>query len=467
MKILFFASNPEDVTPLNLDEEIRAIKTKIYATKFRDVLELISRWAVRPDDLLQELLENKPTIVHFSGHGTASGELILMDDSRKTKVVSPDALQALFSTLKDNIQVVVLNACYSKKQGIAIAKVIDFVVGMNASIGDQAAINFAASFYRAIGFGRSVKEAFDQGKVSIMLEGIPEANTPVLLHRPSIDPAMIYLVHKKQSKNPGNKIFNDTLTTNQTRINISELGNIEIAAHDQPSLKVKEKSSTKKDYADRYDQQIPEDIKWDDKIFGHFIDMRDQQKYKIVKIGNQIWMAENLKATKFNDGTLIPLIRSNTEWSRLTTPGFCWYDNDSNNKDFYGALYNGYAINSGKLSPIGWHVPSDDEWTTLFTYLGGRSIAMKKLVEANAPWYDMSIGIDLFTDATNESGFTARPAGARYNNGLFKHIGGKCYYWTSTDRSASTAWRRDLSTYGESHSVNKSFGYPIRCLKNS
>lgn len=159
-KILFFASNPKDVTPLNLDEEIRSITTKIRASEHRDALDLISRWAVRPDDLLQELNTHKPTVVHFSGHGSSSGELVLMDDLRQAKTVSPDALKALFSTLRDNVRLVVLNACYSKTQAEAIAQVIDCVIGMNTSIGDNAAITFAASFYRAIGFGCSVKESF-------------------------------------------------------------------------------------------------------------------------------------------------------------------------------------------------------------------------------------------------------------------------------------------------------------------
>ena len=194
LTILFFASNPEDVSQLNLDEEIRSITMKIRASEHRDVLDLISRWAIRPDDLLQELNTHKPTIVHFSGHGSKAGELILMNDLRQAKTVSPSALKALFSTLKDNIRLVVLNACYSKTQATAIADVIDCVVGMNASIGDQAAITFAASFYRAIGFGRSVKEAFEQGKVSLMLEGIPEENTPELMIRRSIDPSRVYLV---------------------------------------------------------------------------------------------------------------------------------------------------------------------------------------------------------------------------------------------------------------------------------
>lgn len=199
-KILFFASNPEDMTQLALDEEIRAIKTKISASSYRDNLDLDSIWAARPDDLLQELNENKPTVVHFSGHGSSSGELLLLDDLRQSRKVSPASLKALFSTLKDNIKLVVLNACYSKMQADAIAEVIDCVVGMNSEISDQASITFSASFYRAVGFGRSVKEAFEQGKVSLMLEGISEEEKIELLNRPSVNPSEIYLIQKRKIK---------------------------------------------------------------------------------------------------------------------------------------------------------------------------------------------------------------------------------------------------------------------------
>ena len=182
------------LTPLKLDEEARLITQKIRASEYRDVLKLETLWAVRPDDLLQALNEHKPQIVHFSGHGSKTGEIVLMDNNRQVKPVSAEALKMLFTTLKDNIRVVVLNACYSQIQAKAIAEVIDCVVGMSTSIGDEAAIIFAASFYRAIGFGRSIKEAFDQGKTAIMLEGIPEANTPQLLTRKGVDPASIVLI---------------------------------------------------------------------------------------------------------------------------------------------------------------------------------------------------------------------------------------------------------------------------------
>lgn len=192
IKILFFASNPDNMTQLHLDEEIRSITMKIRASEYRDSLDLISAWAVRPDDLIQELNTHMPTIVHFSGHGNGGGGLVLMNDFRQAQTVSAPALKALFSTLKDNIRLVILNACYSKTQATAIAQVIDCVVGMDDAIGDQAAIIFAASFYRAIGFGRSVKEALEQGKTALLLEGIPGAKTPRLLARKGVDPALVW-----------------------------------------------------------------------------------------------------------------------------------------------------------------------------------------------------------------------------------------------------------------------------------
>ena len=196
IKILFLAANPTNTSTLGLDEEIRAITQKIRASAYHKNLELVSAWAVRPDDLLQVLNEHKPHIVHFSGHGNPSGDLILVDDNLIAKAVTPSSLRALFQVLKDNVQVIILNACYSKVQAEAIGEIIDCVIGMNSTIGDQAAITFAASFYRAIGFGRSVRDAYDQGKVALRLEGIPEETTPQLLCKAGVDASEMRLIHK-------------------------------------------------------------------------------------------------------------------------------------------------------------------------------------------------------------------------------------------------------------------------------
>jgi hypothetical protein len=201
IKTLFLASNPAGTTRLSLDEEIRAIAQKIRASDYRDLIELVSAWAVRPDDLIQVMNESRPQIVHFSGHGNQNGEIILTDNNRTPKPVTTAALHALFSVMKGNIRIVLLNACFSEIQAKAIIENIDCVIGMNSSIGDDAAITFAASFYRALGFGKSVKESFEQGRLSLLMEGIPEENTPQLLSKDGVDPSSLFILDSKNNSN--------------------------------------------------------------------------------------------------------------------------------------------------------------------------------------------------------------------------------------------------------------------------
>ena len=164
--------------PLQLDEEVRAITQKIRASDHRDLIELTPLWAARPDDLLQALNQHKPHIVHFSGHGSSSGEIVLVGHDGDAKPVTARALKSLFVTMRDNIRLVVLNACYSARQARSIASVVGCAVGMTTAVTDSAAIIFAAAFYRAVGFGRSVADAFQQGKVALLLEGHPDSIVP-------------------------------------------------------------------------------------------------------------------------------------------------------------------------------------------------------------------------------------------------------------------------------------------------
>ncbi|MFN8240238.1 MAG: FISUMP domain-containing protein [Bacteroidales bacterium] len=192
----------------------------------------------------------------------------------------------------------------------------------------------------------------------------------------------------------------------------------------------------------------------------------DGYRYKTIKIGDQIWMAENLKTTKYNDGTAIPLVTNNTAWSNLTTPGYCWYNNDAvTYKNTYGALYNWYTINTGKLCPAGWHVPSDAEWTTLLTYLGGKDVAGGKLKEIGTTHWTSSN-----TGATNETGFTALPGGAREGNGDFEGIGSGGCWWSTTEYYTNYVWYRDMnsdnSNVGRDGNDGKPYGLSVRCLKD-
>jgi len=191
----------------------------------------------------------------------------------------------------------------------------------------------------------------------------------------------------------------------------------------------------------------------------------DGNIYHAVQIGTQVWTVENLKTTKYRDGSPIPLVTDNNVWGGLTTPACCYYNNDSIvNKAIYGALYNSFAVNTGKLAPAGWHVPTDTEWTILLDYLGGVNEAGAKLKEAGtAHWPSPNPA------ATNESKFTALPGGCRSYNGPFYSIGDYGCWWSESSGDAGSSWYR-LMDYG-SAMVNRidysdRFGLSVRCLRD-
>jgi uncharacterized protein (TIGR02145 family)/uncharacterized repeat protein (TIGR02059 family) len=187
--------------------------------------------------------------------------------------------------------------------------------------------------------------------------------------------------------------------------------------------------------------------------------------YNTIAIGTQTWMKENLKTTKYKDGTEIPLATDYTIWGNLSTAGYCWYNNDAvTYKNTYGALYNWYTVNTGNLCPLGWHVPNDTEWTILIIYLGGDIEASKKLKEAGTThWASPNTG------ATNETSFTAIPGGARNRFGGFALIGYYGDWWSSTEYSTTDAWNRgmgfDTNNVGRV-SNDKKTGFSVRCVKD-
>jgi uncharacterized protein (TIGR02145 family) len=193
----------------------------------------------------------------------------------------------------------------------------------------------------------------------------------------------------------------------------------------------------------------------------------DSNVYNTVTIGTQTWISENLKTTKYNDGTVIPNVSESTEWSSLSSPGYCWYNNDQTSYgNTYGGLYNWYVVETGNLCPTGWHVPTDVEWTTLTDYLGGLSVAGGKLKESGTTHW-----IDPNTGATNESGFTALPGGHRSHQGTFNNIGGHGGWWSSSKDGPSKAYGRVLQNNTEKvidGSYDNGFrgGWSIRCLRD-
>jgi hypothetical protein len=218
--ILFLAANPSGTDRLALDEEARAIQVELERSGFRDCFELVTRWAVKPLDLLRELRRLKPTVVHFSGHGGHGGHggpavagehrpgpaphrgiagelrphgseqrhgLCFQGSDGRPQLVSAQALEQTFGAAGSSVRLVVLNACYSELQAEALLAHVDCVVGMNGAILDDAARSFAIGFYGGLAEHESIAAAYKQGRAAISLDGLPDSDRPQLKVRPGVD----------------------------------------------------------------------------------------------------------------------------------------------------------------------------------------------------------------------------------------------------------------------------------------
>ena len=186
-----------------------------------------------------------------------------------------------------------------------------------------------------------------------------------------------------------------------------------------------------------------------------------------ILICNQIWKAKNLDVSTYRNGDIIPQVTDPTQWQSLTTAAWCYYNNDPANEAIYGKLYNWYAVNDPRgLAPIGWHIPSDTEWATLISCLGGSNVASGKLKEAGTSHWLNPNG-----DATNSSGFTGLPGGLLGNGGNFFYLGTHGYWWSSTERedNSTNAWsyilRYDDGTIYR-FDDRKEYGYSVRCIRD-
>ena len=192
----------------------------------------------------------------------------------------------------------------------------------------------------------------------------------------------------------------------------------------------------------------------------------DGNVYQTILIGDQEWMMENLKVTHYRNGEPISNLTNNNDWTNTTSGAYCYYNNDPDNADTYGALYNWYAVDDSRnIAPTGWHVPTDDDWQELIDYLGGSGVAGGKMKETGTTHWNIPN-----TGATNESGFTALPGGDRYgSSGYFNNIGYDAYFWSSTENSSNNAWLRELN-YNNSgvyhYYNNKKYGFSVRCLRD-
>jgi len=187
--------------------------------------------------------------------------------------------------------------------------------------------------------------------------------------------------------------------------------------------------------------------------------------YKTVTIGSQVWMAENLRSTKFRNGDPVPNVSANASWSVQKTSAYCFYNNDVSNKTGYGMLYNWFVVADPRnIAPAGWHIPSDEEWTALTNFLQGKSQAGGKLKETGTShWSDPN------TSAVNSTGFTALPGGYRAKDGVFKNMSFVGAWWATTEYTQSVAWYRYVD-YGTGNiygvSTYKTCGLSIRCIKD-
>ena len=248
-KILILAANPKGTSQLRLDEEIRDIEEGLKLSAGRDNFELVAQWAVRAKDLRRSLLENAPQIVHFSGHGTGEPGLILEDEIGHAQPIPTSVLARLFK-LCPSVECVLLNACYSQVQAMAIANHIPYVIGMNHAIGDNTAIKFAVGFYDALGYGRSVLEAYEWGTTAIEAEPTlvardiavdseaelvapPDAVTPILIQSRKSASTELQRDRDRQSVSkgasfPANASTSEPMSSQYINISGSQLSNIQI-----------------------------------------------------------------------------------------------------------------------------------------------------------------------------------------------------------------------------------------------
>jgi uncharacterized protein (TIGR02145 family) len=194
----------------------------------------------------------------------------------------------------------------------------------------------------------------------------------------------------------------------------------------------------------------------------------DGNVYTSVTIGTQEWMTENLRTTKYSDGTSIPNVTGNTDWENLSTGAWCHYDNDNQYDTIYGKLYNWYAVETGKLCPTGWHVPTDAEWTVLTDYLAGdgHNGTEGTALKATSGWNDYN---GQSGNGTDDYGFLGLPGGYRYYDSYFYGIGYYGFWWSSSQGSTLEAWSRILNYRYDNvrrFSYDKPSGFSVRCLRD-
>ena len=194
----------------------------------------------------------------------------------------------------------------------------------------------------------------------------------------------------------------------------------------------------------------------------------EANRYRIVSIGKQCWMMDNLRVTNFNDGTPIQKLEADTSWSAVTDPAYCWPEDSGSNAIPYGALYNWYTVDAASngnknVCPIGWHVPSKQEMLDLVNFLGGESAAGNPLKETGNVHF-----LESNENATNLSGFTAIPGGYRVGVNYYE-LGYYAWYWSNSASNSTSSSYMDIEydgDYANINAINKTYGNSVRCIKD-
>lgn len=192
--VLYLGVSPDNADRLRVDAEARDIREAIRLSDNPDSIVFEDRWAVRQNDLLQALNETNPVVVHFSGHGSPDGSLVIEDLAGRALTVSKDAIAAVIEAATEGVRLVVFNACFSDEQAEKVLEHVDAVIGMSDSISDAAALAFARQFYSSIGFGLSLAQAFKQARAAIALVSPGEVETPQLRIKPDLQADEFVLV---------------------------------------------------------------------------------------------------------------------------------------------------------------------------------------------------------------------------------------------------------------------------------
>lgn len=223
--ILILAANPRKTPRLRLDTELHEIEQGLQRSKQHDNFLLKLQWATRPQDIRRAMLDFSPNIVHFCGHGEGEAGIVFQNESEEPQIIATETLSRFFELFRDTVECVVLNACYSEIQARAIAQHIPYVIGMNYTIGDKAAIEFAVAFYDAIGAGKEVEFAYKLACSAIEMAGIsghliPQLITqaqssvqkkplqPQKISSPSLDESILQILYTYQQEHPGDPKMN-------------------------------------------------------------------------------------------------------------------------------------------------------------------------------------------------------------------------------------------------------------------